>query len=165
MTESDKKIDEILKIGIATEINGHRFYTDFAKRVTHEETRTKIEVLANDELRHREILERMYRDYFHQEPTDIPEKGIGVFIKALKNRQLTTEISAPGLLDIAIEAESASCEFYTEGGKMATDDEIKSIFKRLADEEDGHFNLLTAEKNILAGIDWFAGSDGAPFEH
>jgi rubrerythrin len=165
MTKTDTKIDEILKIGIATEINGYNFYTEFAERVTRQETKNKIKTLAGDEKKHREILENIYREYFNTEPSDIPGKGMGVFMKALKDRKLTVDISAPGLLDIAIEAESASHDFYAEGADAAADEKVKEVFNRLAEEENSHFELLTAEKTALAGLDWYLGGSAAEFEY
>ncbi|MBD3168361.1 MAG: hypothetical protein GF307_02685 [candidate division Zixibacteria bacterium] len=165
MSDTDRKIDEILKIGLATEVNGHKFYKGFAERVTREETRDKINTLADDEIKHREVLEKIYRDYFKKDPDNLPEKGLGIFEKALEGHRVTTDITAPALLDIAIEAESASRDFYMDGEKSAESQELKEIFRRLADEEDGHFNLLTAEKNALAGLDWFAIGASGDFEY
>ena len=165
MNDTDRKIDEIIKIGLATEVNGYNFYKGFAKRVTHEETRDKINVLAGDEISHKEVLEKIYRDYFKKEPDNIPEKGIGIFEKALKGKIVNTDITTPALLDIAIEAESASRDFYMQGEKDADNEDLKDIFRRLADEEDGHFNLLTAEKTALAGLNWYAVGDSGYFEH
>ncbi|MCP4633687.1 MAG: ferritin family protein [candidate division Zixibacteria bacterium] len=165
MTDDDKKIDEILKLGIATEINGGRFYDGFAKLVTHEEAKQKLERLASDEVKHRKVLENIYNRYFKKDPTDIPEKGIGVFARAFENRKLRKSISAPDLLDMAIEAESASHDFYAEGAKSTSDEKVKEVFLRLADEEDSHYNILMAEKSALSGLDWFMSGSSGIFEH
>ncbi len=165
MPENKEKIGEILKIGIATEINGERFYRDFASKVTREETRKKIQSLGDDEIIHKQVLEKIYKDIFDSEPTDIPPEGIGIFEKALKGFRVSDDISVPDLLDIAIEAEAASRDYYDEGEKSAEDEKVKAVFRRLAEEEDGHFNLLTAEKTALAGLDWFAGGASGQFEH
>ncbi len=165
MDTAKDNIASILKIGIATEMNGERFYRRFAERVTREETKNKLESLASDEARHRKILVDIYRGYFGTEPTDIPKEGIGVFEKVLKEDRLSDDVTVPGLLNIAIEAEASSRDYYMEGEKNTKDEEIKKVFGRLADEEDGHFNLLTAEKSALAGIDWYSIGSSGEFEH
>ncbi|MBD3234582.1 MAG: hypothetical protein GF315_12725 [candidate division Zixibacteria bacterium] len=165
MSEKKDKIAEILKIGIATEINGERFYRGFASKVTREETRKKIQNLGDDEIIHKQVLEKIYEDIFNSKPSNIPPKGIGIFEKALKGTRISDDISVPDLLDIAIEAEAASRDYYDEGEKSTEDESVKAVFRRLAEEEDGHFNLLTAEKTALAGLDWFAAGSSGQFEH
>ncbi|PJA27499.1 MAG: hypothetical protein CO189_06790 [candidate division Zixibacteria bacterium CG_4_9_14_3_um_filter_46_8] len=165
MVDDKAKIKEILKIGIVTEINGERFYRNFAQMVTLSETKGKIEHLAHDEVIHRQVLEKIYSEQFHSRPEDLPDKGIGVFEKVLHGHRLSKEATVPGLLDIAIEAESATRDYYADGEKIIPDESVKAVFRRLALEEDGHFNLLTAEKNALSGLEWFNAGASGEFEY
>ncbi len=68
-------------------------------------------------------------------------------------RDNTTSAEA---LDIGIKAEKEAYEFYSKSAEDTQDPDAKKMFLMLAEQEDRHYNLLTAEKQALTGqFYWF----------
>jgi rubrerythrin len=64
--------------------------------------------------------------------------------------------TAAEALDIGIKAEKEAYEFYNKSASETRDPDAKKMFLMLAEQEDRHFNLLTAEKQALTGqFYWF----------
>lgn len=54
------------------------------------------------------------------------------------------------LIDFAIEQENQANAFYTAAAKQVTNPGVRKIFQELADDENGHANLLEMYKNNKA---------------
>lgn len=151
---------EILDIGIYNEVSARDFYLSVAGIIKDVSGRKKFQNLADDEKRHREILE----DWYKKE-----SKGKNFPFDPKKVKKIKVEVkdhtSAFAALDIALEAERQAYLFYTEAGKRTKDEKGKEMFKKLADEEDGHYQKLSAERNAIAGgFYWFGLDQAAPLE-
>ncbi len=151
---------EILKIGIYNEVSARDFYLSVAGIIKDISGRKKFQNLADDEKKHRETLEDWYKKESEGKvfPFD-PKK-----VKKIKV-EVKDHTSAFAALDIALEAERQAYLFYTEAGKRTKDEKGKEMFKKLADEEDGHYQKLSAERNAIAGgFYWFGLDQAAPLE-
>jgi len=116
--------------------------------------------LADDEKRHERIVCDFYRQILGREPRDLPEKGVPDIVKAIKSMNLTDKTQLMQLLDMAIEAELLAAKFYARGAKLTDDSKTRKAFEELAAEEDGHYNMLVAEKSALSGgLYWFSMGD------
>jgi rubrerythrin len=158
-------IEEILGMAVKTEIMGQKFYLELSGKVTNPEVKKKIVSLAADEKRHERIVSDFYRQILGKEPQNLPEKGVPDILKAIRSVDVTDKTQLLELLDMAIEAEALSAKFYARGAKLTSDSRTTRTFEQLAAEEDGHFDLLMAEKSALAGdLYWFSIGDTGVME-
>jgi rubrerythrin len=156
VAESKIDFNEALSGAIYKEIGARDFYGRIAKRISNPEGRIKFEQLSADEEGHREKLASWFLELVGEE--FIPsEEGIkGSEIKEFPIEESTGALKA---LDIAAEAEAEANKFYTEQAGRAAEagnEKLKNLFLELAAEEQGHYNLLTAERNsLIGGFYWF----------
>jgi rubrerythrin len=147
---------EALSIAIYNEQSAFDFYTKLSESIKNESGKKKFSFLAMDEHRHRTLLEGHYKKTTGGK--DFP-------FDARKVKKIQVEIkdgtSAAEALDIGIKAEKEAYEFYSKSATEAKDPEAKKMFLMLAEQEDRHYNLLTAEKQAVIGqFYWF--DMGAP---
>ncbi|UCE66009.1 MAG: ferritin family protein [Candidatus Zixiibacteriota bacterium] len=153
-------IEDVLGMAVRTEIQGRKFYLELSEKVTNPEVKKKIVSLADDEKRHERIVCDFYRRILEKEPQDLPEKGVPDIVKAISSMNLTERTDLLKLLDMAIEAELLSAKFYARGARITEDSKTRRAFEELAVEEDGHYNMLMAEKSALSGdLYWFSMGD------
>jgi len=150
---SEKQTLEALEEAIYREIGAFRFYTSMADDITNSGGKKKFKEIAGDEKRHREKLESWYNQLSPEEFEVTDEK---IEKSEIKDISLSERTGAEKALDIAIEAELSANRFYTEQAEKIDSEDLEKLYISLADEEEGHYNLLVAEKNALAGgFYWF----------
>jgi rubrerythrin len=164
MSDSKQEIADIIKVGIKTEIEGQKFYSALAQKIKNAEARKKIEALATDEVSHERRLRDLYREHVGGEPQDLPGEGLAIFKDAFGDQPLQ-EADKFRLLELAIEAERLTAIHYKKGEDKADDPSARKVFSELVAEEDGHYNMLMAEREGLRGnIHWFTYDDQAMLE-
>jgi len=142
---------EALAVAIYNEQSAFDFYSGLSEMIQNESGKKKFKFLADDEKRHRQLLEAHYTKVtggreFSFDPAKV--KDINVEVK--------DNTTASEALDIGIKAEKEAYEFYRERAGETQDPDAKKMFLMLAEQEDRHFNLLTAEKQALIGqFYWF----------
>jgi rubrerythrin len=158
-------IEDILGMAAATELQGRRFYLNLSEKVQNPEVKRKINTLAEDEKRHLEVVENLYRSVLGRVPQEPATKGVPDIIRAIASLRIDDKTQVLQVLDMAIEAETIAAKFYHRGATIAADRKIREIFEELEREEDAHFNYLVSEKAALAGdLYWFSISDSAMME-
>lgn len=158
-------IEDILGLAVRTEIQGRKFYLELSEKVTNPDVKKKIISLADDEKRHERIVVDFYRKILGKEPQNLPDKGVPDIVEAIKSMNLTEKTELLKLLDMAMEAELLSAKFYDRGAKITEDPKTSRVFEELAAEEDGHYNMLAAEKSALSGdLYWFSREDPSIME-
>ncbi len=156
MTEFAKDIEDIIKIGIKTEIEGQYFYSTLAQQVKNPDAKKKIEQLAMDEVSHERRLRELYKVHVGKEVGDLPAQGLAIFKDAFGDRPLA-EADKFRLIELAMEAERLTAKHYKNGEGKARDPKVRAVFTELVAEEDGHYDMLAAEREALRGnINWFA---------
>lgn len=156
---------ELLKRAIKGEKDGLRFYSFLAEKATHPDARRKLSRLAEDEKRHEAILIGLFKRLYHEEIGQLPQEGISALAKFFDGSKSSGLQSEMQYIDLAIEAELSVAAFYKDGIRTAESDDLKQVYRDLADEEYRHFELLKAEKEALGGnYYWFGYSEGAPME-
>jgi rubrerythrin len=151
---------QILELGIYNEISARDFYLSVAQQIRDASGREKFEFLANDEKRHKKILEDWYKKESGGRDFPFDSKKVET-IKA----EVKDHTSAFEAIDLAQEAERQAYLFYQEAAKRTNDEKGKEMFQRLAEEEEGHYQKLSAERNAIAGgFYWFGLDQAAPLE-
>lgn len=166
MSNKEEQLADILKRAIRGEQEGHFFYNLLAGKVENPEAKRKLENLRDDEIRHEKTLREIYGNLVGGEPGQLPEHGIGVLSEVFRRGHLEERKTEQEFIALAIEAELAATRFYQDKREATDNPEYRALFDRLAEEEHGHFELLQAEREALAGnYYWFSYDEGAPLEH
>ncbi len=165
MANTKEQIGAALKRGIKGEEDGYRFYDIAAKKATNPDAKRKLEGLRDDEVGHKKVLIELYEKHVGGEVGTLPDKGLSALTEVFSKGQVDQMKNEMEFINLAIEAELAATKFYQDERDLVDDAEFKKILDGLADEEHGHYELLQAEKDALAGnYSWFGYDTGAPLE-
>jgi len=155
----------LLRSAIKSEIDGFTYYDLLAKEAANKEAIRRLENLRNDEARHRAILTNLFKKHIGGEIGALPSKGISPLEAAFvggKLKKLNSEIE---YINLAMKAEQAAVEFYRHGAGAIQDTGFRDILNGLAEEENGHFEILMAEREAISGNYYWFSSDGtSPME-
>jgi Fur family transcriptional regulator, ferric uptake regulator len=146
---------DALRIAIATERSGLRFYTRAAVVTSDPRGRSVFEKLAAEEKEHLGTLERRYRELLSQDPA-LESRPTFLFFKGAANgifaegaEKLRAGVDDLQALLIGIRCERDSHKFFKKYGERFEDSEGKQIFLEFAEEEGAHRDLLIAEYRKL----------------
>ncbi len=166
MTNDKQHIAETLRKAIKGEQDGYHFYDLLSKKADNADAKRKLENLRDDEIRHEQTLIEIFHKHIGPEIGELPPKGINALAEVFRRGHLEERKSEREYINLAIEAEIAATKYYQEERDLVDDEEFRAIFDRLATEENGHFELLQAEREALSGnYYWFGYDDASPMEH
>lgn len=153
MSDTGSEMKQAIEIAIYREIGARNFYRRIADQIENVEGTERFQRLSDDEEGHRVKLEswfkRLFETDFEADPEGIKQSEIGDY-------QIDKQTGAMEALNIAIEAEAKAQEYYITQSEKAESPELKTMFQNLAEEEQGHYNLLEAERNsLIGGFYWF----------
>lgn len=156
---------DILKNAIKGEVDGFNFYNLLADKCANADAKRRLLNLRDDERRHGTVLIDMYEKLIGGEVGELPGKGIGPLADFFSNAEYREQKSENEYISLAIEVELAATKFYKEMAVEESDGDFKEILNKLSEEEYGHYEILMAEKEALAGnYYWFSAGDTAPME-
>lgn len=166
MGRSKEEIAEILKKAIKGEEEGYFFYNLLAEKAVDTNAKKMLELLRDDEIRHKETLIDIYKKHIGGEIGELPDKGINALAEIFRKGHLEDKKTEIEFINLAIEAELAATKYYQEERNLIDDPIFKEIFDQLAQEEHGHYELLMAEREaILGNHHWFSYDNDSPMEH
>ncbi len=147
---------DALRIAIATEQSGFKFYTRAAKITKDTRGRKIFLELAAEEKEHLGKLETRYKKLLAQDPK-LESRPTFLFFRGAANGlfaagadQLTKGIDDKKALIIGIRCERGSHRFFKRYGERFEDSEGKQVFLEFAEEERQHLELLIREYRLLA---------------
>lgn len=138
----------IFDFAITMEKEGEQYYRELAAKFPVEGMQKILNMLADDEVKHRQIFEKMKDD----EDTGIVETRVLLEAKTIFSQMKEDKIdpaAGSGQVDVykkAQEMEAKSESFYREKAAEVDDESQKDILLKIADEEKRHFHLL---RNII----------------
>jgi len=155
MTDLDAAL-AALQMAIQTEIDGHSFYTRFARQTEDAQAGAMFERLAQDEVMHLEIL-RNNKAMLEQSGEwaayggiDLPPvEGAPIFSRERVAQNIVAYTSDLSALRLAYLIERDAVDFYTRAAAGTADPNGKRMFLDLARMEQGHLDLLEGEYNFL----------------
>jgi len=146
---------DALRMAIATERSGLEFYTRAASITADPRGRSVFQKLAGEERHHLGILEKRYRQLVSKD-SDLESRPTFLFFKGAASglfdagaKRLSQGVDDAQALQIGIECERGSHEFFKRYGERFEDSEGKQIFLEFAEEERAHLDLLTREYRAL----------------
>ncbi len=144
------EMQRVLEEAIYREEQAHRFYQDLAAKIKNPDGAKTFYNLAKDESGHRVKLEGWLKELSGM-AFDFDESQVKPIVISVDE-----QAAAMDALDVALLAEEKAAKRYEHLAKSVPDDRFSALCKALADEEWGHFETISAEKQVLADeFYWF----------
>ena len=136
---------EIMGLAIKAEVTAADVYDRLAQRVRNWDLKEKLLFLKGEEEKHRAILEEMYAKSFPEVRLLLPPRSLLPKVDIALNESTPV----PELLEIAMEWEKLSEEFYTDFARRAEDARGRGVLQYLSKMESGHYHLLKTERDFI----------------
>jgi len=151
---------EALGVAIRAEMDSRDLYQELATRSTNPQIRRRFELLASDEAQHLEYLEVRWEELAKGVPLKLPPSR---HPKEMLTPELRAKQDLGAVLDLAIEEERRSREFYLRAARETDDPSGRAMFRFLADMEFEHWMTLGQEKDLLVRYPNYSGPGAAPW--
>ncbi len=135
---------EAFDYAIQMEKDGEAYYRNLAAKHSDRGIVEILSLLADDEVRHRKVLEMMKRFAAPEvSKSTIVSDAKNIFSQMTENDEdISVDVSQLELYKIAQDLERKSQKFYLDKAAEVSDTHQKEIFRLLADEEDQHHFIL-----------------------
>jgi rubrerythrin len=137
---------QILDYAMQMELDGEKYYRELATTCPDSGIRGILERMADAEVKHYETLKQMKDAGTSDMPVDIvrPEAK-NLFATMMESGEaFDFNASELGLYEKARDVEFKARDFYLEHGEEVVSDSGKALFKRLADEEGLHADIIAS---------------------
>jgi len=133
----------IFEYALQMEKDGEDYYRQLAQQTSNKGMRTILTMLADEEVKHYNTIEKMKTAKTHMAETTILTDVKNVFIQIKEsNEKLDFDMKQIELYKKAQDIEKKSRDFYLDKADEVKEKYQKEIFLRLADEETKHYFLL-----------------------
>ena len=140
-------VEELLLAAMKSEVESNALYNNIAKTVKNGLLKDKFHFLANEEEKHRQLIEEIYLNHFPDKTITLPTSTP---VPLPETIPLTEETPLSNVVKSAMEAEKAAQEFYTALSTRFPDNtKISNTLLYFADMELGHYKLLEIEKESM----------------
>ena len=139
-------VETLLFAAIKSEIESEKVYSSLAGRVRNAILADRLRFLADEEGKHRSILERIFQHLYPEKPMELPTDT------PVPLPELSTTDELVPLTDVfqrAMEAETAARLFYSSLSERMESGDLQGTLRYLADMERGHYQILEMEKSHL----------------
>ena len=131
-----ESVEEVLDFAVEKEQEAYGFYTEWAKRLDPSPVREHFEDFAEEELGHKDrLLQVKQGDTLKPSPQKVADLKIADYLVDVTP---TPEMSYQQGLIIAMQREKASFNLYEDLAAIADDEDLRSTFLALAQEEAKH---------------------------
>jgi rubrerythrin len=138
-------LDEIWDFAIGREIEARDFYKELSQWAERPQVADAFEDLAEDELRHRLKLESLRAGKVDIRLEEVGNLGIADSMEAAEPE---ANLSYADALIVAMQREKQAFRLYSDLASASQDPQIKSIFRKLAQEEAEHKLRLELEYDL-----------------
>ena len=138
---------ELLEIAIKSEVDAANVYRSLIKKTSNLVLIDHLKFLADEEEKHKWMLERIFKEEFLNETPTLPPMSV----VPLPTVKITENKSLPELLKEAMDAERAAEEFYKKLAERYTGDK-KELLLYLSVIEQGHYFLLSNEYHLIKSL-------------
>lgn len=154
-------VRDALELTLSIERRGYTFYTNASKKTKNGSGRLMFQRLAAEESDHLRRLQDEYRsllqknEWLRREPARLPvSRKIAEDIfpqKELHKIEVSDETTDIEALNVAMNLERRSHQFFKDFAKQIPEAKAKKIFLEFAKDEESHLDALLAEYNSLLG--------------
>jgi rubrerythrin len=138
-------LDELWDFAIGREIEARDFYKELGQWAERPEVAKAFEELADDELQHKMKLEALRAGKVDIPLEEVGNLGIADGMEAADPEANLTYAEA---LELAMQREKQAFRLYTDLASASQDPQMKSIFRKLAQEEAEHKLRLELEYDL-----------------
>jgi rubrerythrin len=156
---------EILTNAISMEIEGKEFFEEAAGKLKNQRARDTFISLVKQEQRHIDILSaelsrlsdgKGWASLAEMEDSTSAYARKSVFKdKEIRRSRLSADAGELEVLNVGIEVEKKSIEYYRDAANKTTDPKARTIFTWLVGEEAGHLTILSAEYENRTGSGFY----------
>jgi len=161
MMSSKLNAIEVFGIAIRSEIEAAQAYQKMVSMVERSDAKRKLRFLRDEERKHRQLLEAMYRKEYQDVKLELPAKGLAPRLSAAIEQGL----AVTRLFELAMEAEQASEKFYARAAEQSESQTGRRLLNYLSGMERGHYFLLKSEYDLMNEFDRFASYKKFSQEH
>ena len=145
--------EDLILTAIKAEVGAYQVYSTLAEGVKNAYLKGRLQLLANEEEKHRTFLEGLYRNEFKGREPVLPETSP----VPLPDITIPTEqVPITSIFTQAMAAEKAASEFYAamaeRWGKGSEAHDMLMYFSKM---EMGHYMLLETERDAAADFEEF----------
>lgn len=137
---------ELLLAAIKSEVESRDVYLQLASRVNNAFLSDKLRFIADEEEKHRDYLESIYKMELQETDIELPESSP---VPLPEVKVDTPMVPASEVMGQAMKAEIAASDFYSSLTKRFQDQEVVNTLNYLSKMEIGHYKLLEIEKEHL----------------
>jgi rubrerythrin len=157
----NSKAIEGLRTALQTELNGIEFYKMAAKNTMDAKGKKTFQMLADDEMKHFQELQRQYSSISEKHGwqaldlgtvTEFPGES-PIFSKELKDRIKGKHFEMTAL-SIGALLESNSIDFYRQMKEKSADPLAKELYGQLQSWEEKHLDAITRQLDIIKEDYW-----------
>ena len=145
-------VREAIETAIQMEKEGYAFYNKAAAQTSSDMGRSVFESLANDELVHLDVFQKLFDDKFGESEwgdlvnSNKKYREMPIFPKDLKTIEgINLDTDELDALRIAIDSEKEAIDYYMEIRANSDDDNVKKIIDMIIEQEKKHYFLLEQE--------------------
>lgn len=138
--KQNESVGEILKKAASKENGTYLFYKNAAGKVKDVYTKDILHKFAEEELKHKQIIENFNPETLENIEIEIDEtsrKGVSEFLTDT-DEGITKDSDIQDVLLYAAKREKKAFHFYENMSKLVMDQELKKMFTWLAQEESKH---------------------------
>ncbi len=146
MIAEDLTALEALGVAIRSEIDAQEVYKDLASMTDNDILKERFMNLYHEEKRHQMLLEKKYNEMFPDVELKLPPSHLPKEVKTSRARK---KMEIKDVLQLAIDEERRSREYYLDCAETAKDLSGSRMFRFLADMEFSHQMMLTAELELI----------------
>jgi rubrerythrin len=140
----------IFEYAMQMEKDGEGYYRQLAQQIDNKGIRTILAMLADEEVKHYNVVEKMKTEKPQLAETKILADAKNVFVQIKESGEsFDFDIEQTELYKRAQDIEKKSRDFYLDKADEVQEEYQKEVFLRLADEEKKHYFLLV---NIIEFI-------------
>jgi len=139
---------EAISTAIKAEIEMFNLYKKFENITKNSRLKSQYNYLANEENKHRELLEGIFKRQFPNKKLELPSKTTVPNIE----KALNEDLAAKELFEVAMESEEMARDFYIVIADKTTNKKAKTWLHYLSNVEQNHYNILKADYNLLLEI-------------
>ncbi len=148
-----------IEIAQKMETDAVRFYQEAANKTGYPAGKKMFQTVADDEKRHLEVVNNILKGMDVQMKDVHPMKNVITVFETMKDEMMQKVAATADELEafkIAMQMEKEGIDFYRKLASEAKTDKEKSLFEKLIQEEEHHYNIFANTYDFLKDTgNWF----------
>lgn len=148
-----KTLNDLLEIAIENEISSQKLYSDAYNLVSDEKAKVFLNELVEEEKGHQTMLESIKEMELYD--GSIPIEDPSILESGKSSHEIKHDFSESSkiedILEIALKREFRAKTIFEKMADITTNDELRTMFNKLAEEEQIHHQNITKKFRLRQG--------------